>query len=202
MSVENPLFFFQKLNDSERNKQIQTIAYEHLKSLKKYGKLRKKFKGKKKDYMSEKTIFDMKPLDLLKRIEKNQVQNKKSFDYFISHSYKDNKKVKDVVKYLNTQKFHAYCDWFNDTDFLKRTYVSVYTEIVLKKRIEQSAKVLFIRTDNTNDKENRFYSQWVEMEMNYAKELDKEIECVDLTKNKINEFKLFKYDENRLLLKD
>jgi hypothetical protein len=199
---EKSTIFFQKLNDSERNKQIQTIAHEHLKSLKKYVKLRKNFKGKKKDYMSEKTIFDMKPLDLLKRIEQDSVQNKKSFNYFVSHSYKDNKKVQDIVKYLNTQKLHTYCDWFNDTDFLKRTYVSAYTEIVLKKRIEQSTKVLFIKTNNTNDKENKFYSQWVEMEIGYAKELDKNIECINLTNYTMNEFNPFQYDENQLILKD
>jgi hypothetical protein len=193
--------FFQKLNDSERNKQIQTIAYEHLKSLNKYVKLRKSFKGKKKNYMSDKTLFDMKPLDLLKRIEKDTVQNKKSYDYFISHNYKDNKKVKEIINYLNTQELHPYVDWFADTDFLKRTYASRYTEIVLKKRIEQSKKVLFIRTKNTNNKENKYYSDWVEMEIKYAKELGKEIECVDLTKDKINEFKLFRYDENNLILK-
>jgi len=193
--------FFQKLNDSEKNKQLQIIAYEHLKSLKKYGKLRKGFKGKKKDYMSEEITFDMKPLDLLKRIDKDTVQNKKSFDYFVSHSYRDNILVKDVIVYLNTQKLHAYCDWFNDTDFLKRTYVSEYTKVVLRKRIEQSSKVLFIRTNNTNDKENKFYSEWVEMEINYAKESNKKIECIDLADGGINEFELFKYDENQLILK-
>lgn len=194
--------FFQKLNDSERNKQIQTIALEHLKSLRKYGKLRKNFKGKKKVYMSEKTLFDMKPIDLVKRIEKDKVQNKKSFDYFISHSYKDNKRVREVVKYLNTQKFHVYCDWFNDTDFLKRTLASEYTKIVLKKRIEQSKKVLFLRTENTNDDENNFYSKWVEMEINYAKELGKEIECVNLRDESTKEFVLFKYDTTKMILKD
>ena len=193
--------FFQKLNDSEKNKQLQTIAYEHLKSLKKYGKLRKGFKGNKKAFMSEKTIFEMKPLDLLKRIDKDTVQNKKSFDYFISHSYRDNTLVKDVIVYLNTQNLHAYCDWFNDTDFLKRTYVSEYTKVVLKKRIEQSSKVLFIRTNNTNDKENKFYSEWVEMEIDYAKELGKEIECIDLIDGANDEFKSFVYDENKLVLK-
>lgn len=44
---------------------------------------------------------------------------------------------------MNRLNLHVYCDWLNDTDFLKRTYASEYTKIVLKKRIEQSAKVLF-----------------------------------------------------------
>lgn len=62
----------------------------------------------------------------------------------------------------------------------------------MKKRIEQSSRVLFIRTKNTNDDKNNFYSQWVEMEINYAKEIGKEIECVDLIDSNQQEFKLFK----------
>lgn len=186
--------FFQKINDSERNSQIRILAFKHLQSIGKYVQLRKGFKGKKKIYMTEKTSFDMKPLDLLERIENDSIQNKKSFDYFISHSFLDNKLVKKIVKEMNKLNLHIYCDWFNDTDFLKRKYASKYTRIILKKRIEQSAKILFIKTNHTNNAKNYFLSKWVKMEILYASKLGKQIECIDLINNKKCEFKEFEYN--------
>lgn len=194
---EKSLEFFYKLNDSERNSQIRIMAFKHLQSLGRYVKLRKGFKGKKKSYMSEKTSFDMKPLDLLQRIENDSIQNKKTFDYFISHSFLDNGLVKEIIKSLNQSHLHIYCDWFNDTDFLKRQYAGEYTKIVLQKRIQQSKKVLFIRTKNTNDPQNNFFSEWVEMEILYAKKLNKEIECVDMINDGNCVFKIFEDYKNQ-----
>ena len=186
--------FFQKINDSEKNSQIRILAFKHLQSIGKYVKLRKGFKGKKKIYMTEKTNFDMKPLDLLERIENDSIQNKKSFDYFISHSFLDNELVKKIVKEMNKLNLHIYCDWFNDTDFLKRKYASKYTRIILKKRLEQSRKVLFIKTHNTNNESNNFFSKWIKMEILYANKLKKEIEYIDFIGNKKCEFKAFKHN--------
>lgn len=191
---EKSIEFFQKLNDSEKNSQIRTLAFQHLQSIGKYVKLRKGFKGKKKVYMTEKTYFDMKPLDLLERIEDDSIQNKKSFDYFISHSFSDNELVKKIVKEMNKLNLHIYCDWFNDTDFLKRKYASKYTRIILKKRLEQSRKVLFIKTYNTNNESNHFFSKWIKMEILYAHKLKKEIEYIDFIGNKKCEFKAFKHN--------
>lgn len=146
------LRFFYKLNDSEKNTQIRIMAFNHLQNLGKYVKLRKNFKGKKKGYMLEKIDFDKKPSDLFDRIKKDSIQNKKTFDYFISHSYRDTEIVKAVIKKLNEVKLHLYCDWIADSDFLKRTYASRFTREVIKRRIEQSNKVLFIKTKNTINK--------------------------------------------------
>lgn len=188
---EKVLKFFYKLNDSERNTQIRRIAFMHLQSLGKYVRLRKGFKGKQKSYMTERAKFDMKPIDLLERIKNDSIQNKKKFDYFISHSFEDNELVIQIKNQMNRLNLHVYCDWLNDTDFLKRTYASEYTKIVLKKRIEQSSKVLFLRSKNTNDQQNNFFSEWVEMEILYAKKLSKDIECIDLIQDGKCEFKLF-----------
>ena len=188
---EKVLKFFYKLNDSERNTQIRRIAFMHSQSLGKYVRLRKGFKGKQKSYMTERAKFDMKPIDLLERIRNDSIQNKKKFDYFISHSFEDNELVIQIKNQMNRLNLHVYCDWLNDTDFLKRTYASEYTKIVLKKRIEQSSKVLFLRSKNTNDQQNNFFSEWVEMEILYAKKLSKDIECIDLIQDGKCEFKLF-----------
>jgi hypothetical protein len=189
------LEFFQKLNDSERNSQLRIMAFKHLQKIGKYVILRKGFKGKRKSYMLEKTNFNMKPLDLLQNIKNNLVQNKKSYDLFISHSFKDNELVIKIIQYLNKFDLNIYCDWISDNDFLKRKYASDYTKMILKRRIEQSNKVLFIKTENTNDKENNFYSEWVEMEILYAKEIEKPIECIDYIVNVKQEFTLYKYNK-------
>lgn len=186
------LEFFQKLNDCEKNSQIRILAFKHLQRIGKYVKLRKGFKGKKKIYMTEKTNFNMKPLDLFQKIEADLIQNKKSYDLFISHSFEDNELVRKIIKYLNKFNLNIYCDWLSDNDFLKRKYASDYTKMILKRRIEQSNKVLFIRTKNTNDQNNNFYSEWVEMEILYAKEINKSIECVDFIDDKQKEFTLYK----------
>jgi len=187
--------FFQKLNDSEKNSQIRIMAFKHLQKIGKYVKLRKGFNGKKKSYMVEKTDFNMNPLDLFQNIEKDLVQNKKSYDIFISHSFKDNKLVIKIIKYLNKFNLNIYCDWLSDNDFLKRKHASNYTKMILKKRIEQSNKVLFIKTKNTNDKENNFYSEWVEMEILYAKKIGKSIECINYIDDIQQEFTLYKYNK-------
>ena len=77
------------------------------------------------------------------------------------------------------------------TDFLKRKYAGEYTKIILKKRIEQSNKILFLRTNNTQDEMNNYFSEWVQMEIEYANKLNKEIECIDLKNNGCCEFKIY-----------
>lgn len=62
------------------------MAFDHLQESGHYCKLRKSFKGKKKEYMVEKSDFNMTQSDLMQIIENNTVQNKKSYDIFISHS--------------------------------------------------------------------------------------------------------------------
>ena len=189
------LDFLQKLNDSEKNSQIRIIAFNHLQKIGKYVKLRKDFKGKKKIYMTEKTNFKMKPLDLFEKIENDLIQNKKSYDLFISHSFEDNELILKIIKYLNKFNLNIYCDWLSDNDFLKRKYASEYTKLILKRRIEQSNKVLFIKTKNTNDQNNNFYSEWVAMEILYSKDINKPIECVYFIDDNQKEFTLYKYNK-------
>jgi uncharacterized protein (DUF608 family) len=110
----------------------------------------------------------------------------------------DNNLVMIIKKHFNQLNYHIYCDWLNDTDFLKRKYAGEFTKIVLKKRIEQSKKVLFIRTNNTHDEMNNYYSEWVQMEIEYAKELKKEIVCIDLINDGKCEFKIYP-DTNQFL---
>lgn len=188
-NCEKSIEFFYKLNDCERNDQIRYMAFKHLQDIGRYVKLRKKFKGKKKSYMTEKSDFVMTPADLVKLIENNNIQNKKSYDMFISHSSKDSDIVKAVIRSLNKHGFNIYCDWTSDTEFLKRELVSDYTKVVLQKRMEQSRSLLFVKTGNS------IASDWVKFELNYYKQLVRTIYCVDFIKREdLGSFKVVEYD--------
>lgn len=197
---EKSLVFFYKLNDSERNNQLRNMAFKYLQDTGNYVKLRKKFKGKTKSYMTEKDNFFMKPKDLVEKIKTDSIQNQKEFDFFISHSYKDNNIIVKIKEELNHLNYTIYCDWMSDNDFLRRSLASDYTKIVLKKRIEQSRNIIFVRTENTNDSKNNLLSEWVQMELDYSIELDKKILCIDLLNDGQCKFELMNYDkENNTL---
>lgn len=173
--------FFQKLNDSERNRQIRNIAFEHLQSIDAYVRKRKGFKGKKKSYHTYTDKFIVTPADLVEKLKRGGIQSKKAFDLFISHSYKDNKLVNKWISELNKHGLHIYCDWTSDNDFLKRELVSEFTEVVLKERISQSSKVLFLQTENSVSIDGEVLSPWVKMELEYASTTKKEIRCINST---------------------
>jgi hypothetical protein len=183
--------FFYKLNDAERNDQIRIMAFKHLQSLGKYVKLRKKFKGKKKYYMTEKSDFNMTPIDLWERISNDNIQNKKVFDVFISHSLINKDIVNKVIKSLNNQNLNAYCDWLSDNDFLKRKLVSDYTKMVLKKRLEQSKSLLLLKSNESLN------SEWVSFELDYFKSLEKPIYYIgldDCKNNRLNSYEKLDYN--------
>lgn len=161
--------FFSKLNDSEHNNQVRKMAFDYLQQTGTYVRLRKNFKGKKKIYMTEMTSFKMTPEDLFRKIVSRNIQIKKTFDLFISHSFSDQIKIISLFKFLNTQGLVCYCDWTSDNDFLKRNMAGKYTEEVLKKRIEQSKCVLYVNSKNVDQ------SRWVKFELEYARSIKKEI---------------------------
>jgi len=167
------------------------MAFKHLQSLGKYVKLRKKFKGKKKYYMTEKSDFNMTPIDLWERISNDNIQNKKVFDVFISHSLINKDIVNKVIKSLNNQNLNAYCDWLSDNDFLKRKLVSDYTKMVLKKRLEQSKSLLLLKSNESLN------SEWVSFELDYFKSLEKPIYYIgldDCKNNRLNSYEKLDYN--------
>ena len=179
--TKETITFFQKLNDSEKNSQIRNIAFEHLQSIGAYVIKRKGFKGKKKEYYVDTDKFIVTPADLVDRLKRGSIQSKKSFDLFVSHSCKDNILVNKLVSELNRHGLRIYCDWTSDNDFLKRELVSEYTEVVLKERIEQSRKVLFLQTERSVNYNGDVQSPWVKMELEHASKVSKEILCVNTT---------------------
>ena len=174
-NCEKSAEFFSKLNDAERNDQIRKMAHDHLQKIGQYVRLRKKFKGKSKAYVTETSSFNMTPADLVQRIEKNSIQNRKNFDMFISHSSLDASLIKKIIKALNAHNISVYCDWTSDSDFLKRELVSEFTKIVLIRRLEQSKALLYIRTDNS------VIADWVKFELAHFATLNKPMYYIDFT---------------------
>ncbi|WP_049071855.1 hypothetical protein [Klebsiella michiganensis] len=196
---DKTITFFQKINDSERNNQVRRMAFEHLQDIGVYVRLRKNFKGKKKSYMLEKDDFDVSPKDLVERIESDSIQNKKTFDVFISHSYLDSELVKMIKDELNRHNVTIYCDWTSDNDFLRRNLASEFTAVVLKKRIEQSRNFLFLQTTNSLSHENNYFSKWIEMEINHALSLSKSVCCINMTNsNAVFKDIPFMYTHNKI----
>ena len=80
---------------------------------------------------------------------------------------------------LNFQNLSCYYDWTSDQDFLKRILISDYTKEVLKRRIEQSEIFILLLTHNVIA-EDKIISEWIDMEIEYAKSLGKKILCINV----------------------
>lgn len=182
--------FFRKHNEKEVNHQLRKMAFEILQSWGHYVKLRKEnsiripSKNKKRrQYLKEvypDLTYNIKqiPQELEYRIENSKDQIIKSYDYFISHSSSDYSQVQDLIFQLNKEKKNVYCDWINDTDFLKRKLVGEATKKVIEKRMEQSKMLLLVKSHKS------ILSDWVKYELNYFRELGKPIFEIDLINNK------------------
>ncbi|MBQ5319090.1 MAG: toll/interleukin-1 receptor domain-containing protein [Oscillospiraceae bacterium] len=173
--------FFFKLNDTEINKQLREIAFHHLQSFNYQPRLRGQkhmqihTKSKKtKDYLKNEYAFQtykipFDPDELEYRINNSFDQKIKNYDFFISHSSKDSKYVQKLITHLNRKGENVYCDWISDSDYLKRHLVRQATLNVIKTRLEQSKKVVFV------DSEYSTHSLWCKYELNYFYELKKPI---------------------------
>ena len=194
--------FFGKLNDSERNNKIRKLAFEHLQKGGHYVKLRQFFKGKKKSYYTEEDTFFGTPQALIDKLtSNNSVQNKKAYDLFLSHSSCDNIMVKEIVKLANKLNLVCYVDWLSDNDFLKRSMVSEYTKEVLKFRMQQSERLLYLSSENSRK------STWVSFELEYFQDVvQRDVRMILLDGKEELEFKNIKFcdldsERLRLLLK-
>lgn len=206
--------FFRKRAHSELNFQLREMAVLFLHSMghhavlrkQKYMQIhtknRKKKKKLKQEYAKQKFNIKAIPNELEYRINNNAMEQRlKFYDYFISHSSKDYENVQKLIYELNKKKQNVYCDWINDTDYLKRKLVCDATLMVIRKRIEQSKAIVWVESQESVN------SIWVKYELNYAQRLNKPIYCInredveDLTKmHKLSEYWFFdkNYEEVNL----
>lgn len=171
--------FFFKLNDTELNKQLRWSAFCHLQSFnyqprarrQKYMQVHTKNK-KRKDYLKkvyseQKCEIPKTPMELEYRIDNGKEQKIKTYDFFISHSYKDGATVQKLIQYENKQGKNIFCDWINDSDYLKRQLLCKATLKVLETRMEQSKSLIFVESEYSKA------SIWCRYELNYFKDLGK-----------------------------
>ncbi|RDU58641.1 TIR domain-containing protein [Helicobacter sp. MIT 99-5507] len=185
--------FFFKLNDAELNKQLRLIAFDHLQSFNYQPRARKQkymqvhtSNKKRKEYLkkvypNEKYTIPETPMELEYRIENAKEQKIKTYDFFISHSYKDYVVVQKLISFENKHGKNIFCDWINDSDYLKRELLCNATLKVLEKRLEQSKSLLFVDSDNSRQ------SDWCKYELNYFKALGKPMYIInkeDIEENK------------------
>lgn len=191
--------FFQRKMNSELNFQLRHRAFLYLQSMGHYAVLRsqksmpfntesQKRKQELRTYATMHFNIAAIPQELEYRIENNAPEQRlKHFDYFISHSSKDFDLIQDIIAMLNANNINIYCDWINDDDYLKRHLVGDATLEVIKKRIEKSDAILFVKTDHSLN------SIWVKYELNYALQQGKTIfeyddNATDKTVHKMTEY--------------
>lgn len=200
--------FFKKKVDSEYNRQLREMAFYHLQSLghfvvlrkQKYmripSKNKKRRKFLKEVYANQTFNISAIPTELEYRIRNAKDQNIKEYDFFISHSSSDFNEVQNMIKVLNINKKNVYCDWISDKDYLKRHLVGNATKTVIEKRLNQSKRILFIKSDES------LKSDWVKYELNYFYSLGRpmfEINKDDVEQGNYNYTilnDLWFYDEN------
>ena len=107
---------------------------------------------KRRDYLrniypNEKSTIKQTPDELEYRITNSKEQKIKKYDYFISHSYKDSGYVQKLIEYENSLGKNVFCDWINDSDYLKRHLLCTATLSVIEKRLEQSDAILFVQSE-------------------------------------------------------
>lgn len=192
---EKIINFFLKVNDTEINYQLRWEAFYHLQSFnfnprarrQKYMQVHTKNKKRKKYlkevYAKEKFNIPLNPDELEYRIKNGREQQLKEFDFFISHSSKDGKAVQKLITYQNENGKNIFCDWINDSDYLKRNLLCKATLNVIELRLQQSKNLIFIESENSKN------SVWCKYELNYYSELDRPIYYItkeDIENNNFN----------------
>lgn len=200
--------FFYKLNDTELNKQLRWDAFYHLQSFNYHPRARRQKymqvhtnNKKRRDYLknvypNETSSIIQTPDELEYRINNSKEQKLKKYDFFISHSYKDSELVQKLIEHENRNGKDVFCDWINDSDYLKRQLLCSATLSVIEKRLEQSDALLFLYSENSKD------SVWCKYELNYFYALGRPIYTIsaDDVKNSVYSLQLEKdlwfIDEN------
>lgn len=192
---EKIINFFLKVNDTEINYQLRWEAFYHLQSFnfnprarrQKYMQVHTKNKKRKKYlkevYAKEKFNIPLNPDELEYRIKNGREQQLKEFDFFISHSSKDGKAVQKLITYQNENGKNIFCDWINDSDYLKRNLLCKATLNVIELRLQQSKNLIFVESENSKN------SVWCKYELNYYSELDRSIYYItkeDIENNNFN----------------
>ena len=94
------------------------------------------------------------------REDRQAAEDTESFDVFLSHSITDADLVLGIKRLLEARKLKVYVDWDTDGQLDRRT-VSPETAAVLRRRMGQSASLIYLATEAAST------SKWMPWELGY-----------------------------------
>ena len=104
--------------------------------------------------------------------------------------------MQKLIDYENQQNHLVFCDWINDSDYLKRSLVCEATLKVIEWRLQQSEAMIFIRSEKS------LGSVWCQYELNFFNELKRPIYVIDKESVDKGVFTYEKYDEKEYYKSD
>lgn len=161
--------FLSKINACDKNYDLRHLAFNLLQQMGEHPWLARNRKGRK--HQSEVLPINIaeNPTRLVEHIYRYQNLIHNKYDVFLSHSYYDTKQLVALKQKLNAKGLVVYIDWVNDKVMMQRKNQNEDTWKVLKLRMDESKKMLFVMTDNS------LRSEWTQKEIDYFKSLGKEV---------------------------
>lgn len=161
--------FLSKINSCDKNNDMRLLAFNLLQQIGEHPWLARNRKGKKRQSAIQPIDVAANPTRLVEHIYNYQGCVHNRYDVFLSHSSYDTQQLLSLKQKLNAEGLVVYIDWVNDKVMMDRRNQNEDTWNVLKLRMDESGKMLFVMTDNS------LRSTWTPMEIDYFKSLNKEI---------------------------
>jgi len=161
--------FLCKINSCDKNNDMRLLAFNLLQQMGEHPWLARNRKGRKRQSAIQPIDIAANPTRLVEHIYKYQGSIHNRYDVFLSHSAYDTKQLLTLKQKLNAEGLVVYIDWVNDKVMMDRRNQNEDTWNVLKLRMDESKKMLFVMTDNS------LRSTWTPKEIDYFKSLNKEI---------------------------
>ena len=161
--------FLHKINACDKNNEMRYLAFNLLQQMGERPWLARNRRGGER--LSSVKLIDISanPTELLEHIYQYQGNIHRRYDVFLSHSSYDTKQLLKLKQQLNEKGLVIYIDWVNDSVMMDRKNQNEDTWNVLKMRMDESEKMLFVMTDNS------LRSEWTPKEIDYFRSLNREI---------------------------
>lgn len=163
------IIFLHKINACDKNNEMRYFAFNLLQQMGERPWLARNRKGKKRLSSVKPIDISANPTELLEHIYQYQGNIHRRYDVFLSHSSYDTKQLLKLKQQLNEKGLVVYIDWVNDNVMMNRKNQNEDTWNVLKLRMDESDKMLFVMTDNS------LRSEWTPKEIDYFKSLNREV---------------------------
>lgn len=166
---EESITFLSKVNACDKNNDMRLLAFNLLQQMGEHPWLARNRKGRIRLSSIQPIDIAENPTRLVEHICKYQGYIHNRYDVFLSHSYYDINQLLALKRNLNAKGLVVYIDWANDKVMMDRKNQNEDTWSVLKLRMDESDKMLFVMTDNS------LRSTWTPKEIDYFKSQGKEV---------------------------